>query len=200
MGTSSELVSPTATTTADSKVRFQTLLLSLVGSTGACTCRSRRALKRQDFVLGHVGLSVETASQDHLPECPASRTSDTDWSRKVAFKYTGLRSILNSAVQLSFAIKSGAGGWTISPGFTYDPTVDRNNAPAFQIMDLLRGAVWDFRFSSQWDKFVALALAKIIRLFQTRRASPLAVDSNNRSLVHLLAQSVSTYSVTPVTQ
>ncbi len=138
-----------------------------------------------------MGFSLETASQEHLPECPASRTVEADWSRKVAFKYTGLRSILSSAVQLSFAIKSGAGGWTISPGFTYYPTVDRRNAPAFQIMNLLRGAVWDFRLSSQWDKFVALALAKILRLFQTRRASPLAVDSNNTSLAHLAAQSVS---------
>ena len=193
MGTSSELISTTATTTAHSKERFQTLLLSLVGATGACTCRSRRTLKRQDFVLGHVGFSLETASQEHLPECPASRTVHTDWSRKVAFKYTGLRSILSSAVQLSFAIKSSAGNWTINPGFTYYPTVDRATAPAFQILGLLKTAVWrkDWSSSSQWEKFVALALAKILRLFQTRKASPFAVDSANRSLVHLAAGSVS---------
>ena len=200
VGTSGELISATATTTAQSRERFQTLLLSVFGATGACTCRSRRALKRQDFVLGHVGFSLETASQEHLPECPASQTVDTDWSQKIVFKYTGLRSILNSTVQLSFAIKSGAGNWTISPSINYRPTVDRATAPAFRILDLLGGAVsrdWSSTSSSQWEKFVALALAKVLRLFQTRKASPLAVDSKNESLAHFAATLVR-YPVAPV--
>ncbi len=181
-------------------------MLSLTGAIGVCTCHSRRALKRRDFFLGPAGVSLETTAREHLPGCPASRMADPDRKQKISFRYIGFsRRAFDAAIQLSFAITSGAGSWSLSPSLTYRPTVDRTTAPAFRALDLLRdlmGAVFDEMWlhdgSSclllpQWEKLVALALAKILRAFNAGRASPLAVDWNNQSLTHAVTSCVGTY-------
>jgi hypothetical protein len=120
-----------------------------------------------------------------------------DQSQRFGFRYTGFQHLLNSAVQLSFTIHSDTGGWAMSPHLTYYPTVDRKTAPAFRSLALLRDSVdklapfEDLRRSiPQWEKLVALALTKILKSFQARKASPLAVDSDNQTLAHFAAQCV----------
>ena len=86
----------------------------------------------------------------------------------------------------------GMGGWSISPNVTYYPTVDETTAPAFRTLELLLDSLTYCNWTPpQWEKFVALALTKISRLFQSHKASPLAVDSANRSLAHMMAYCVS---------
>ena len=92
----------------------------------------------------------------------------------------------------------GVGGWSISPSFTYYPTVDAETAPAFRILTLLKHAMrvipYDDpgpRTPARLEELVALALVKLVTLFQTSKASPLAVDSRNKSLVHYAAEMVS---------
>ncbi len=182
--------------------QFQALVSSFSGGIGICICRPSRILKRDTFGWGPVGLSFETTGQKHLPGCPISQIAEQDQTRIIGMKYTGLRRLIGSALELSFAMKSGAGGWAISPSFTYYHTVDPNTAPEFRILGSLvesleslmsdRSAATEERFSSaQWEKLVALALAKILRLFQARKASPLSVDTANRSLTHVAARCVS---------
>ncbi|KAK3897789.1 hypothetical protein C8A05DRAFT_47707 [Staphylotrichum tortipilum] len=161
--------------------QFQTLVSSFTGGIGTCICRPLRILKRDFFGWGPVGLSFETAGQKHLPGCPISQTTEQDQTRTIGLKYTGLRHLLGSVIELSLAMKSGPGSWAISPNFTYHPTVDPMTAPAFQILKSLEGSLL------LWEKLVALALAKILRLFQAGKASPLSVDSANRSLAHVAA-------------
>jgi hypothetical protein len=43
----------------------------------------------------------------------------------------------------------------------------------------------------QWEELLGMVLDKLLRLFQTNKASPFAVDSMNRSLLHYLAGLVS---------
>jgi hypothetical protein len=162
-----------------------------------CICRSRRRLQRKNLNWGSFIFSLESAMEQHLPGCPLIQASGAESTRKVALTYTGIRRLLNSAVQLSFAMTSGAGGWSISPNFIYYPTVDRTTAPTFRILDLLRrsrirllrdkealGSTGRFNLESS-------ALASLLRLFRSGKASPRAVDHNNQSLAHALAGYVS---------
>ncbi len=184
--TSSQLVS----STAHRGNQFQDLVPSFLGGASACVCR--RVFKRSDFVWGPVGFSHEITAHQHLPGCPVARVVGTDGSRRISLKYTGFRRLLNSAVQLSFAMNWGMGGWSISPNVTYYPTVDETTAPAFRTLELLLDSLTYCNWTPpQWEKFVALALTKISRLFQSHKASPLAVDSANRSLAHMMAYCVS---------
>jgi hypothetical protein len=178
--------------------QFWNLVRSLAGRAMVCRCRLRRQIRRNNFTWSSLVVSVETAVPEHLPGCPLGQATSTNRSRKLSLTYTGLGRILNSAVQLSFEMTRGAGGWSISPSFTYYPTVDAEVAPAFRILTLLKNAMRvvsyedrDPRTPARLEELVALALLKLVTLFQTSKASPLAVDSKNQSLVHYAAEMVS---------
>jgi hypothetical protein len=188
-----------AATTALCGDKFQSLMSSLVGGVRACVCRRSRILRRRNFSMGPVGFSLEIAAHEHLPECPISQIVGPDQTRTVGLKYTGFRRLLGSAVELSFAMKSGAGGWAISPNLTYYPTVAQCTAPAFQTVMLLHSYLGFIRAAHKrpsipdWEKLVALACGKILRRFQSGQASPLAVNDANQSLGHVVARCVSVY-------
>lgn len=182
-------------TANDDEEQFASTLSLLAGSSFACSCRPRLQRQRSGAVWGPLAFYSETTTREHLPGCPLARAVDSGRNRKVGFEFTGLRSLLNAAVQVSFVTKSGAGGFSISPNFTYYPTVDENTAPAFRMVNLIRlsqTAPELVRGPPRWrDAFAALVLAKLVQLFRSQRASPLAVDSRNRSLVHHAAHHVS---------
>ena len=177
--------------------QFHKMVSSFVGGNFACSCRLNKVIHGKSFVWGPLAFSLETATQGHFPGCPAAQVIGLDQNQKIGLKYTGLRRLLDSAIQLSFSMKSGAGGWSISPNFTYYPTVDEGTAPAFRALRLLgKAAVGATSYYPsltlvQWEMLAALALAKILRLFRDRKASPLAVNSRNQSLVHYVAELVS---------
>jgi hypothetical protein len=180
--------------------QFWNLVSSLAGRAVVCRCRPRRHIRRNNFTWSSLVFSVETAVPEHLSGCPLGQAAGVNRSQKISLRYTGLRRILNSAVQLSFGMTRGAGGWSISPSFTYYPTVDAKTAPAFRILTLLKNAHAmrlvsyedpDPRTPARLEELVALALVKLVTLFQTSKASPLAVDSENQSLVHYAAEMVS---------
>ena len=150
-----------------------------------CLCRPRQRLQRKNLVWGSLAISLETAVEQHLPGCPASQIIiSTDRSHKICLTYVGLRRLLNSAVQLSFAISSGAGGWSLSPNFTYFPIVNSETAPAFRILSLLF-------HSGCSGELIPLAVSAVLKLFRAKKASPRAVDADNRSLVYHLTRCVS---------
>ena len=99
----------------------------------ACLCSHRQRLQRNNVIFGSLVISHERVTEEHLPGCPASQILGCrDQSEKIGLTFTGLRRLLNSAIKLSFAIPSGAGGWSLSPSFTYFPTVNAKNRPSFQ--------------------------------------------------------------------
>jgi hypothetical protein len=160
-----------------------------------CVCRMRQPSWRKNVVWGSLALFSETTSEQHEPGCPAGLIGGADQSRKVGLRYTGLQRLLKSAVQISFAMRSGAGGWSLSPNFTYHPTVDGRSAPAFRIMGIICDATSetdpDLIGFLWWEKLVGLALTKMLALLRAGKASPLAVDYANRSLLHHVARAVS---------
>ncbi|KAH6838338.1 hypothetical protein B0I37DRAFT_316861 [Chaetomium sp. MPI-CAGE-AT-0009] len=172
-------------------------LSSIMGSL-TCSCSTRRLRQRRDRPWGYLTFSFERATEQHLPGCPVAQIKGANQMQKLGVRYTGLRRLLKSAVQISFAMQSGAGGWSISPSVTYYPTVDARSAPAFRMIDVLDKAgrqSGQFLHAQQWGKLTSLTLAKILILFKTGKASPLAVDCRNWSLPHHLASLVSPISV-----
>ncbi|KAH6632437.1 hypothetical protein F5144DRAFT_489559 [Chaetomium tenue] len=185
--------------------QFWNLVRLLAGRAVVCRCRPRRHIRRNNFAWSSLVLSVETTVQGHLPGCPLGQAAGTNRSKMLNLRYTGLWRILNSAVQLSFGMTRGAGGWSISPSFTYYPTVDAKTAPAFRILTLLRSAMRFIAYKdpgprtpTRLEELVARALVKLVTLFQTGKASPLAVDSENQSLVHYAAEMADASPSTPI--
>lgn len=176
------------------------MVSSFLGASFACSCRAGKVLQGRSFIWGPLAISLETTTQGHLSGCPAAQVTGMERNQKVGLRYTGLKWFLDSAVQFSFAMKSGAGGWSISPNFTYHPTVDSKTAPAFRILTLLMepqnrvsrdAEIALSTHRARWQMFSALALAKLIKLFRTGKASPLAVNSRNENLIHHMMSSVS---------
>lgn len=174
--------------------RFSDAVSIYTGGSFSCLCRHRRRLRTKNVVWGSFVLSSEVTTEQHLPGCPATQVMiGTDGSQKVGVTYTGLRRLLKSAVQLSFEMSWGAGAWSLSPSFTYYPSVDSRTEPAFRILSML----WDMWLplglarNAAWEKVTISATSAISRLFRANKTSPWAVDENNQSLVHHLVVYVS---------
>lgn len=136
-------------------------------------------------------MSSETVVEQHMPGCPMAGVPKVNRKKELRITYTGLKRLLNVAVNVSFSMRSGAGGLSISPSFAYRPTVDASTAPAFRMLRLLNNASKEMLLDPHdWQKLVASILTKIIGLFRAGKASPLAVDFENQSLLHYLALSV----------
>ncbi|VUC33350.1 unnamed protein product [Clonostachys rosea] len=162
------------------------------GGRFSCLCRNKQRLQRKNTVWGSVNISVETTSEEHLPGCPATQILlDTNESRKVSLTYTGLRSLLSSAIEISFMMPSGAGGWSLSSNFTYYPIVDPATAPAFKILSLIESSQMGCLEEAELkERLFPSAVAAMLRLFQTKKASPRAVDAENKSLIHYLLRCI----------
>ncbi|KAF5677091.1 ankyrin repeat-containing protein [Fusarium circinatum] len=147
---------------------------------------------------GPLRFSHETKIERHTPGCPATEAiKEIDRSSKFALTYVGLRSLLNSAIQLSFSVRSGAGGWSLGPNFTYYPMVDSRTAPAFRMFGLLshskfylsrgRTEYGSIENAEWWKELLPSVASSILSLFRAKKASPRAVDAFNQSLVHYVA-------------
>ncbi|KAF4432636.1 Ankyrin repeat-containing domain [Fusarium acutatum] len=155
----------------------------------------------QKAAWGSLRFSYETTIEQHAPGCTATEAiSEIDKSNKFALTYIGLRYFLNSAIQLSFSIRSGAGGWSLGPNFTYYPMVDSRSAPAFRMLNLLMGSWFGLSpspglngllDSTPWRaNLLPSVVSSILNLFRAKKASPRAVDDYNKSLVHYVADSI----------
>lgn len=168
----------------------------------SCLCRHRRHVQRWNAALGPLTLNHETTIERHLPGCPAAKfILEPDRCQKFALTYAGLRALLNAAIQFSFTIRSGAGGSSFGPNFTSYPIVDSESAPAFRIMSLLtrsRHIRWRYYHNCGlpedriWqEQLLPSVVSSVLSLFQTKQASPRAVNEWNESLVYSVALCVS---------
>ncbi|TVY69840.1 hypothetical protein Focb16_v001981 [Fusarium oxysporum f. sp. cubense] len=186
----------------ESAAKVRTALSRYSGGRFACLCRHRRHRQRKNASWGSLSLSHETTTEQHAPGCPATQAiSEPDRTQKFALTYVGLRALLNSAIQFSFTIRSGAGGWSLGPNFTYYPIVDSESAPAFRMLSLLmrsRHYPWSeyedrgFLEDGAWrEELLPSVVSSILRLFRAKQASPRAVDDQNQSLVYHVAECIS---------
>ncbi|KAK8078568.1 pyruvate decarboxylase [Apiospora saccharicola] len=160
----------------------------------SCICgrRLRTNMSLEYSQLGSLYLYREVTSRGHYPYCPMYKTLAPKQKRRYGLLYTGLMQAIKGAIDITFNMTSGAGGWSVSPGFRYSPTVDTTQDPAFRVLNVHREFLYKW---SHWQwtgllpdelhtDFHSRATEKIRWLFDNRRTSPLAVDVRNRSLMH----------------
>ncbi|KAK8135217.1 hypothetical protein PG984_007229 [Apiospora sp. TS-2023a] len=161
-------------------------------TTASCICGRKLQTKMslEYSQLGSLYLYREATSTGHSPYCPLYKTIAPKEDRRYGLRYTGLMQAIKGAIDITFNMTSGAGGWSVSPGFRYYPTVDAAQDPAFRILDLY-GRSFDLRLQREDlvpDELITVfhhrATEKMRWLFDTRKTSPLAVDDRNRSLMH----------------
>ena len=169
-----------------------------------CYCPLVWRQKQQSVLYGLLEFSYGIKDEGHHPSCALFSIAGRRREQTVGMRLAGLAAVLKSAITISFSIAYGAGGWGISPSFTYRPTVDHTMAPEFRILDVLQRYIYrierpnahevidwsptETEQSTIWEA----ARVKISRLFQERKASPLAISFQNRNLIHSLCELVGT--------
>jgi hypothetical protein len=101
----------------------------------------------------------------HLSTCAFSRITKRS-EQTFGLKYTGLNWLLNKAIDITFSMRSGASGWSVSPGFTYYATVNDEAAPAFRIIKSLERFVRENKSQSsiiriEYDRLLDASSIKI---------------------------------------
>lgn len=128
-----------ATSISRSVVRVTYTGLQRASATGRdCICpRSWRTATASGIQVGHAYISSMLETQGHWPSCPHSKWAPSRSRRAWGIRYTGFTRIVKAAIDISFAYTSGAGGFSMSPNFTYTPTVDERTDYAFRILEVL---------------------------------------------------------------
>jgi hypothetical protein len=96
--------------------------------------------------------------------------------------------LFKGGIEVSFSSRARAGGFSVSPSFTYFPVVDGDVAPAFLVMSLLVHDTRKLRNINETRSKTILSAAqrKLQELFCSGRASPNDVDQDSSTLLHLL--------------
>lgn len=162
-------------------------LKSTVGR--VCTCpRLQSATKSKWAQLGHASFSGDWETIAHWPGCPMEKINSKQ-RMTMCFKYNGLVHMLKTAVDVSFTMTSGAGGFSISPSFTCSPTVDVDFDPAFRIIYLISEGL--LRLEGKYaESFMMACMTRLSRLLDDGKVCATAVDLHNMSLMHHTISSV----------
>lgn len=153
-----------------------------------CLCRKRVIRSRQAMLWGPWQASADTSTaHDHLPDCICYSQDAVVSSKRLAVGFKGLQGLVNRAIEVSFSYSFGAGGCSLSPGFTYYPTVDRRRDLAFRVMGLFAMASSQlYESDRELGTFLVACLENMALLYRRGRASPKAVDLHGRGVLHYL--------------
>jgi hypothetical protein len=158
-----------------------------------CLCRPSRKMSHHRSNWGYFSFSYRISNvRRHLRGCPFSRIDDETQATSFTVEFSGLRRLFQTAVVLSFAHTRGAGGRSISPTFTYYPTIDESTAPAFRTMALASKLVADRSVTDMKEvaRVLQCCYENILTLYSRGKASPKDINSKGESLIHLIAQTV----------
>ncbi|KAI1360874.1 hypothetical protein F5Y08DRAFT_316274 [Xylaria arbuscula] len=160
--------------------------------TQICICRSSRKVVTRRRNWGNISFSYETSNKKrHLPCCPLSQIDNETQTSKFTIEYFGLKKLFQTALAFSLLNIRGAGGRSISPGFTYYPTVDEKAAPAFRVVELAMGFIFCNNF---WDETAITTLQccydTIFELYRKRKASPKDMTAKGQSIMQSIEQLV----------
>ncbi|KAF4874197.1 hypothetical protein CGCSCA1_v006580 [Colletotrichum siamense] len=152
-----------------------------------CTCNPRRILRRQKRSFGPVSFGKETVTRrSHVVGCPFAifniHESNT-WSAGITFR--AFRGLVSAAVDVSLLITTGAGGFGISPSFTYFPM--RERSPAFRVVYILLLAFNEVQDKSTNEEIAELferGIHTLKTVFTSRISSPFEIDINGNTLLH----------------
>ena len=172
-----------------------------------CLCQKRRFIHQKIATVPAWVFSSESSEvQHHLPDCPFRSCVASAKQSRWEIRFAGLRRLISCAVGLSFSTSFGAGGFSLSPNFTYYPSVNSSTAPVFRILDLLhwflvllpdpnpfRTCPPDQKKIEAWAEsfleFIDLCVYNIIFLYTREKAAPRAIDEYGRSVLHHLSRS-----------
>jgi hypothetical protein len=173
----------------------------------ACDCRPSRRITRRTNKFASLSFSFESSSfVRHLPDCPFAQILGDQHTQSLALDFDSLKSLLQKAVTVSFSLRRGAGGFSISPNFSYYPVVDDMTAPVFRVINFIPSLM--FRFSdinqdalnsnsiSTIEAYIGVVeyiFDQVILLFRRRKASPKDVNSQGDSLVHAVVERIVSY-------
>ncbi|KAK7954745.1 hypothetical protein PG988_015439 [Apiospora saccharicola] len=139
----------------------------------------------KELAWHRLNLSTKLETRGHWPSCPMSNVGITN-RRAINLRYSSSASVLQAAINISFAMMSGAGGFSISPSITYHPRVNEQSDTAFRILYLIRDCFWVCRPSNKEAVMVA-SLRGLTRLFDEKRACPTAITDESNTLMHAAA-------------
>lgn len=151
-----------------------------------CVCQKRVTRSRQALIWGPWQVLADAwTTHDHIPDCSYYSEGAAESSKRWAVAFKGLQGLINRAIEVSFSYSFGAGGGSMSRGFTYFPTIDRRRDPAFRIMSLFSYACLKmYEDHSTVEEFLEQCLENIALLYRRGKASPKAVDLYGRSVLH----------------
>ncbi|KAF5521395.1 hypothetical protein CGCA056_v007495 [Colletotrichum aenigma] len=152
-----------------------------------CTCNPQRILRRQKRSFGAVSFAKEAVTRRaHVIGCPfaAFNIHETNsWSAGITHR--AFRGLIAAAVDFSLSIPTGAGGFGISPSFTYFPM--RESSPAFQVVEILLRALMLIRCKSsneEGNKMFERGVHTLKTVFSSGTSSPFEIDANGDTLLH----------------
>ncbi|RGP71253.1 hypothetical protein FLONG3_7203 [Fusarium longipes] len=126
--------------TARERELEQGSLTTTAESALSCSCHLQRVRKRKGYALGPVYFAEETLFNFyHEKDCSFYITSSS-YEKTWTMRFTGLPSLLKKCLEVSLSSRARAGGFSISPSFTYFPVVDEDVAPAWLVINLMRKA------------------------------------------------------------
>lgn len=168
-------------------------LSTIASSVLACPCRARRLRIRKTLRFGPLCLVDETTTDvTHYKDCEFGFV-DPKYLRSRTLRISSIVRLVNKAVELTLRTTGGAGGFSISPSFTYFAEVDENRSPAFRIFDILMRN----RLSTNWamrncpELFFKSIIAKLQAIFNSGTAMPTDLGPRGGSLLHRLTLVVS---------
>lgn len=154
-----------------------------------CVCQKRVTRSRQALIWGPWQVLADASTtHDHVPDCIFHSQDAAISSKRWAVAFQGLKSLINRSIEVSFSYSFGAGGGSLSPGFTYYPTIDGRRDPAFRIMSLFNYACLEMDRSYRVEEFLEQCLENIALLYRRGKASPKAVDLYGRNVLHYFSR------------
>ncbi|KAF4844857.1 hypothetical protein CGCSCA4_v007069 [Colletotrichum siamense] len=149
-----------------------------------CSCNTRRGLKRKTKRSGPAFLVREVVVETpHFSCCPLSDSvqGQSKWSAGISTNV--LRGLASVALTVTTSTILGAGGFAISPSFTYLPI--RETSPSREALRLLGNAFYEREWSDQDCKSLVWRTIKTIQAgFSSRTSSPLDIDNDGNTLLH----------------
>ncbi|KAG4263908.1 hypothetical protein FPRO03_09184 [Fusarium proliferatum] len=163
-------------------------LSTVASSILACSCRVRKLRNRKTVRFGPLYFIDETMTDlAHYDDCEFS-FAEPKYSRIRTVRFSSIVRLVNKAVELTLHTTGGAGGFSISPSFTYFAEVDENRSPAFRVLGLLRRN----RMETKWavtnrpEFFFKSIISKLQAIFSSGTARPTDLNSHGSSLLHAL--------------
>lgn len=173
----------------DSPARYHTerILNSREDAEFQCNCNPRRTSKGRRRQIGLAFIDQECVTDNiHAPRCPFACfnvQSTHKWSLSISNK--ALRRILHAGLTISMSATFGAGGFGLSPSFTYFPI--RQNSPARQVVSLLQSAfkqrVWS---AEEADHLFRRGIKTLQVTMMARKWSPFDIDKIGGSILQEL--------------